>query len=404
MPEFSYLAVSPTGAVLRGVMQAPDAAAVIEALQRQGSTPMRAEPVLKSSGFVSELLSGHRKISASELASFTRELATMLPAGQNLDRSLQFMAETGLTRRQRDLAERLRARLREGGALSAALASEPESFPPLYIGLVKAGEAGGTLGPTLRQLADLLEEQRNLAATLQSAMVYPLCVLVAAIGSIVLLLTQVLPQFEPLFAQSGAALPKPTQWLIDSGHFVADDGPTVALLLLVALIVVRIALRLPALRLAADRLLLKLPLLGGMVRDREAARLSRTLGTLLTNGVALIPALGITRDVLTNRAALQALDQATQAARDGAGLAGPLARSLVFPARTTHLLRLGEETAQLGAMALQAAAIHEASLRQRVQRLVALLGPAITIALGAAVAAIFAALMLAMLGLNDLAN
>ena len=404
MPEFSYLAVSPTGALQRGVMQAEDAASVIEALQRQGSTPMRADPV-QPAGLRRWLADQRRAgMSADELAEFTRELATLLPAGQNLDRALHFMAETGITRRVRDLAEALRLRVREGGSLSAALADRPDCFPPLYVGLVKAGEAGGTLAATLGHLADLLAGQRDLSRTLQSAMVYPLCVLTAAIGSIVLLLTQVLPQFEPLFAQSGAALPRPTQWLIASGDFVANDWPLVALLLLAGGVMARLLLRIPTLRLAADRLVLRLPLVGSMLREREAARMARTLGTLLTNGVALIPALAIARDVLANRAALEALDHAIQAARDGGGLAAPLASTGIFPKRTAHFLRLGEETARLGEMALQAAAIHEASLRHRVQRLVALLGPAITIALGAAVAAIFAAMMLAMLSLNDLAG
>jgi general secretion pathway protein F len=407
MPEFSYIAVSPAGVLQRGVMQAPDAATVIETLQRQGSTPTRAEPTARGSGWLRRVaagINGGGRISAQELAEFTRELATLLPAGQSLDRALHFMAETGPSRRLRTLAEALVVRLREGGALSVALASQRENFPPLYIGMVKAGEAGGTLGPTLGHLAELLEQQRNLTATLQSAMVYPLCVLAAAGGSIVLLLTRVLPEFEPLFAQSGAALPKPTQWLIASGNFVSNDGPMLGLLLIFLSIAANLALRLAPVRLATDRLVLRLPLFGGLVREREAARMTRTLGTLLTNGVALIPALAITRDVLANQAALRALDEATAAARDGEGLAVPLARGGVFPARTMHLLRLGEETARLGPMALHAAVIHEARLRHQVQRMVALLGPAITIGLGATVAAIFAALMLAMLSLNDLAG
>ncbi len=398
MPEFSYLAVGPTGALMRGVMQAEDAASVIEALQRQGATPMRAEKVVR--GFSLRL---ERGLSAQEVAEFTRELAILLPAGQDLSRALGFIAETASRARLRVVVEALRERLREGGPLSAALMDRRESFSPLYIGLVQAGEAGGTLAATLGHLADLLEAQRNLVAALQSAMVYPICVLVAAIGSIVLLLTQVLPQFEPLFAQAGAALPWATQALIGAGHAVSDDGAVTAVALLAVFLGVRFALRLEWARLAFDRLMLRLPLIGGFVREREAARLTRTLGTLLTNGVALIPALGITRGVLGNQAALLALDTATERTRNGAGLAGPLEREAIFPLRTTHLLRLGEESAQLGPMALRAAAIHEANLRHRSARLMALIGPAITIFLGGAVAAIFAALMLAMLSLNDLA-
>ena len=407
MPDFRYLAVSATGELQRGVMVAPDEATVIERLQRQGSTPMRADPAGRESA-IGRLLHadigrGHR-LRRQEVADLTRELATMLAAGQDLDRALQFMVETAPGARYRAVLVALRDAVRNGGSLAEALAQQQRSFPRLYVGLVRAGEAGGTLAATLDHLATLLERQRNLAATLQSAMVYPLILLVAAIGSIALLLTEVLPQFVPLFEQSGAALPRPTQVLIAIGALVGDDGAYAALALLVLLLVSRQALRVPRLRLAADRLVLHLPVAGGLVREVLAARFTRTLGTLLLNGVPLIAALGITRDALGNLAGVAAVDSAVLSVKGGAGLAPPLERAGIFPPRAIHLLRLGEETARLGPMALRAAEIHEEQARHKVQRLVALLGPTITIVMGAAIAGIFASLMLAMLSLNDLAN
>ena len=343
-------------------------------------------------------------VSLDDAAAVSRELATMLDAGQDLDRALQFMVETAPGARCRGVLVALRDAVRNGGSLADALAQQPRSFPLLYVGLVRAGEAGGTLAATLDHLATLLERQRNLAATLQSAMVYPLILLVAAIGSIALLLTEVLPQFVPLFEQSGAALPRPTQVLIAIGALVADDGAYAALALLVLLLVSRQALRVPRVRLAADRLVLHLPVAGGLVREVLAARFTRTLGTLLLNGVPLIAALGITRDALGNLAGVAAVDGAVLSVKGGAGLAAPLERAGIFPPRAIHLLRLGEETARLGPMALRAAEIHEEQARHKVQRLVALLGPTITVVMGAAIAGIFACLMLAMLSLNDLAN
>jgi len=219
-----------------------------------------------------------------------------------------------------------------------------------------------------------------------------------------LLLTEVLPQFVPLFEQSGAALPRPTQILIAIGDFVSNDGIYAALALLASLLLLRQALRVPGARLVADRALLHLPVAGGMVRDILAARFTRTLGTLLLNGVPLIAALGITRDALGNLAGEAAVDDAILSVKGGAGLAAPLERAGIFPPRAVHLLRLGEETARLGQMALRAAGIHETQVRHQAQRLVALLGPAITIVMGAVIAGMFASLMLAMLSLNDLAN
>ena len=188
--------------------------------------------------------------------------------------------------------------------------------------------------------------------------------------------------------------------MIAIGNFVADDGAYAALALLVS----RQALRVPGVRLAANRLVLHLPIAGGLVREVLAARFTRTLGTLLLNGVPLIAALGITRDALGNLAGVAAVDGAVLSVKGGAGLAPPLERADIFPPRAIHLLRLGEETARLGPMALRAAEIHEEQARHKVQRLVALLGPTITIVMGAAIAGIFASLMLAMLSLNDLAN
>jgi general secretion pathway protein F len=407
MPEFRYLAVSSTGEMQRGVMAAPDEATVIERLQRQGSTPMRADPTGRES-LLGRLLhadiGGGRRLRRQEVAELTRELATMLAAGQDLDRALQFMVETALGARPRAVLTALRDAVRGGGSLAEALMQQPRSFPRLYVGLVRAGEAGGTLAVTLDHLATLLERQRALAATLLSSMIYPMVLLVAAIGSIALLLTQVLPQFVPLFEQSGVALPRPTQVLITIGTLVSDDGAYAALALLVLLLAVRQALRAPRLRLAVDRLVLHLPVAGGLVREVLAARFTRTLGTLLLNGVPLIAALGITRDALGNLAGVAAVDGAMLSVKDGAGLAAPLERAGMFPPRAVHLLRLGEETARLGPMALRAAEVHEEQVRHKVQRLVALLGPTITIVMGAAIAGIFASLMLAMLSLNDLAN
>jgi general secretion pathway protein F len=157
-------------------------------------------------------------------------------------------------------------------------------------------------------------------------------------------------------------------------------------------------------RLTFDRFKLRLPLAGGLLREVMAARLARTLGSLLDNRVSLITALGITREVLGNEAGVAALDHATAVAKGGAGLSAPLAESGLFPVRLIHLLRLGEETAQLGSMALRAAAIHEERVRITTQRLVALLTPAITIGMGAVIAGIVSSLLLAMLSLNDLAQ
>ncbi|HTW26888.1 MAG TPA: type II secretion system F family protein [Acetobacteraceae bacterium] len=408
MPQFRYVAIAPSGELSRGLMEAPDEAAVVARLQRQGSIPMRAEPAGGRGSFLESLLHaelGRRgALTRQDMTNVTRELATMLGAGQDLDRALRFLVDTAPNPRVRRVMEAVRARVRDGGALAVALSEQPRSFPRLYVGLVRAGEAGGTLAPTLERLAELLERERSLAATVTSALVYPALLLIAAIGSIALLLTQVLPQFVPLFEQNGVALPRPTQILIAVGGFVSDYGLLMLALVILAALTLRQALRHPGPRLAAERLMLRLPVVGGLTREVLAARFSRTLGTLVLNGVPLIGALGIVREAVGSVAAEQAVERATVSAKGGAGLAGPLGQSGIFPVRTIHLLRLGEETAQLGTMAIRAAEIHEEHTRIGVQRLVSLLVPVITIVMGAAIAGIVSSLLLAMLSLNDLAH
>jgi general secretion pathway protein F len=387
-------------------MEAPDRAAVVERLQRQGQIVLRADPADRRRWLADLLqidLGGARGLDKSALTEVTRELAIMLAAGQDLDRALRFVVDNTRNARARAILGNVRDKVRSGSSLAAALAGEPRSFSRLYVGLVRAGEAGGTLPTTLDRLATLLERERSLSANLRSSLTYPALLIVAAIGSIVLLLDYVLPQFTPIFEQAGAELPTSTRVLMAVGTVFGAAAPWLLAGALAAGLFARQLLLRPANRLKLDRALLRLPLAGSLLRETLAARLTRTLGSLLQNGVPLITALGIAKDALGNLAAAAAVESAAVGAKGGAGLARPLAAAGLFPARTIHLLQLGEEAAQLSAMALKAADIHDEQARLMMQRLVALAVPAITIAMGLAVAGIVSALLTAMLSLNDLA-
>jgi len=406
MTMFRYTAIGPTGERLAGVMDAATQAEVIMRLQRQGTLPVRAEPADQASrwAWLTQLDLGVRRgLRKQDVADLIRELATMLTAGQDLDRALRYMQETAAARTRATISG-LRDAVRDGSPLSTAMARYPASFPAMHVGLVRAGEAGGNLGPTLSRIADLLDRQRALASTVTSALIYPAVLFVAMIGAVTLLLTQVLPQFVPMFEQSGAPLPASTQFLIAAGQFVQDDGLFLLLAALVLAVLGRMALSQARVRLIVDRFVLRLPVIGSLAQEVLAARFTRVLGTLLGNGVALIPALRIVRDAMGNQAARTAVDLASSTARGGGSLTRDLEAAGVFPTRTIHLLRLGEETAQLAAMALRAAEIHEEKTRLATQRLTALLVPAMTILMGVAVGGIVASLMTAMLSLNNLAS
>lgn len=406
VPSFRWSAVGSGGDVVHGVMEAPDRGALIDRLQSQGQIVLRAEPIgARSSLFdLGQLKLGvTRGIDREALGEFTRELSIMLTAGQDLDRAMRFVVENTGNKRARVILENLRNKVRAGSSLAAALATEPRSFSRLYIGMVRAGEAGGMLASTLERLAVLLERERSLRANLRSSMTYPAILVIAAAGSLVLLLEYVLPQFTPIFEQAGAQLPAATRALMTIAGIFGTIGPYLLLALLVVGLIGGRALALPAIRLEADRMLLRLPVLGAILRETLAARLTRTLGTLLQSGMPLIAALGIAKDALGNLAAAEAVDAAAVKAKSGRGVAGPLGEAGIFPARTIHLLQLGEEAAQLAPMALKAADIHDEQVRLMLQRVVALAVPIITITMGVAVAGIIGALLSAMLSLNELA-
>src|SRR6266550_1027049 len=278
MPSFRWSAITPAGEVMHGVTEAADCASVVDRLQRQGQVVLRAEPAdgrWRLGDLLQIELGGRRGIDRATLGEVTREIAIMLGAGQDLDRALRFVVENVGNARARAILAEVRDKVRSGSSLAAALAAEPRSFSQLYIGLIRAGEAGGTLPATLDRLATLLERERSLSANLRSALIYPALLIVAAIGSIFLLLDYVLPQFTPIFEQAGAQLPASTRALMWLGTALGAAGPWILVGTLAAALIARQLLARPANRVKLDRLLLHLPVAGSLLRETLAARLTR---------------------------------------------------------------------------------------------------------------------------------
>jgi general secretion pathway protein F len=406
MPKFRYTAIDRAGKRMNGTLEAASPGALADRLQRQNYLLLRVKEAGEGGSLLDLLqadVSFRRGLPKAVIAHLTRELSVMLESGQDMDHALRFLVETCEHKRARTILQALRDQVRGGKSLAASLSEHPKIFSRLYVSLVRAGEAGGKLALALSHLADLLEREARLTATVQSALTYPLLLLVASLGTIVLLLTLVLPQFTPIFAQAGAELPLATRVLIAIGDVVREEGVLMLLLLLGVSLAAHRILQQPVPRLAAERVLLTLPVLGVFLRRVQAARLMRTLGTLLGNGVALAPALALGRDVLGSPMAVKLVDRALTDVKSGVRLGAALKHGDFFPAQTIHLVQLGEETGRLADMALRAAAIHEDQVHHTVQRLVALLVPLVTIAMGLVVAGIVGSLLIAMLSLNDLA-
>src|SRR5262245_7535430 len=244
--KFRYTAVDTAGKRTSGVMEGPSAAAVADTLQRRHYLVLRADEVGKHDWLVELFqadLSFRRSLSKTLVAQFTRELSVMLQAGQDVDHALRFLVETTDNARARQILQAIRDDVRGGKSLAAALTEHPLVFSRLYISLVRAGEAGGHLAEALSHIADLLERELRLAASIQSALIYPSLLLIASLGTIVLLLTYVLPSFTPIFAQAGAQLPTPTRILIAVGDVVRSYGSLILIAILLAALVAHRAMQ-----------------------------------------------------------------------------------------------------------------------------------------------------------------
>jgi len=404
MARFRYRSVTPVGELVQGEMEALTRSAVIERLRNDGQTPIRADELTQGSA-VRLLPDGffrRRMLSATDAVLLTRELATLLRAGVPLEGALVILVNLADRGHKHRLMQAVLERVRGGSSLADALEAYRGTLPSFYIAMVRAGEAGGALETVLARLADALERAQSLKATVKSAMYYPVIVLIVAALSLVILLTRVVPEFRPLFEGTGAALPTSTKVIIALGDWLtaywwlalaAGAGLSLAL---------RNLYRRPTVRLHWDRAILKIPLIGDLTTKLEVARFSRTLGTLLGNGVSILNALTIAVDTLGNRAIAQEAGGLAGRLKKGDGLAAPLMASGIFPRLAVQLIHVGEEGGQLEDMLLRVASIYDEETRQTLQRMLALLVPMITVLLGLVVAVVISSMLTAILSAYDL--
>lgn len=400
MPRYAYKAVRPDGEAIEGEMEAPDEAAVIQRLQQDGLIPLQA----RRAGGLRDSLTRRRVpgLTAKEIGILTRELATLLEAGLTLDRSLQILIELSPEERIARVLEDLQNRVRGGATFSSALEEQGGQFPRLYINMVRAGEASGALDAVLARLADYLERTAELRETVTSALVYPAILLVVAGLSVILLLVFVVPQFAVLFSDMGAALPLPTRIVMGLGDLFRDYWW--AMLAVVALLAVLIekALQHPEMRDRFDARVLRLPLFGDLLWKLETARFCHTLSTLLKNGLPLLNALTLAKEVVVNRQLSGRLAEAGEDLKHGRGLAEPITRREILPQMALQMIRVGEESGSLDAMLGKVAEIYDKETQASVKRLLTLLEPVLIIGLGLVVAGIIISIIVPILGANQL--
>lgn len=401
MPVFEYKAVSPSGDTVQGTMEAPTVDMVILKLQEAGNVPLQAKEAGGGLGLGSFSLS-RKGMSKREVMQFTQQLSTLLGAGLPLDRSLQVLRELAENDRVGRAVSEIRDRVREGGSLSDALEERHGTFSRLYINMVRAGEVGGTLDTTLLRLAEYLERSRELRDSVVSALIYPILLLLLAAGSLILLLVYVIPQFTPIFEELGGDLPTITKVVLGAASILQNFWW--ALIGITVLIVVqfRRMLENQAKRLSWDTRVLRFRWIGDLVAKLETARLSRTLGTLLTNGVPLLSALSIARNVISNTVLRKDVEDAALQVKTGGSVARNLASGGRFPRLALQMISVGEETGQLDTMLLKVADTYDREVRNTVDRLLAIFTPVVTMLLAALIGTIVLSVLMAILSINDL--
>ena len=401
MPRFQYKAVSASGEVVEGELEAKDRAAAVERLRREGNVPIRAEE-RRGAGAAAgqrrvERRTGAGKIPGKQVGFLTRELSVLLGAGLTLDRSLSILASLSDNAALRGVVERILERVRSGKSLADGLDAEGSVFPSYYAGMVRAGEAGGTLEAVLERLAETMERSAALKDEVVTALLYPLLVVVVAIVSLTLLITVVIPELRPLFEESGSEISLVTSAVLGFSDLARTLWWLPIIVILGLILGLRQMLSDEAGRARLDAFVLGLPLVGDLVVKLEAARLSRTLGTLLANGVSALNAVSMAVGAIGNRAVAAEVSEVRGRLAKGEGLARPLADLDLFPDLAVRLIEIGEESGRLEAMLLQVADIYDAEVKRTINRMLALLVPAITIALGLVIVVLIGSVLQALL-------
>ncbi len=404
MPLFHYRAVSDGGEIQQGQLEVADEQTVLAQLHARGLIPLEISTRRGWQAWLqldfNDLLRGTR--SKRLVIQFTQQLSQLLQSGVPLDRSLEIMLRVSADEGMQQLITPIQEGVRRGVSLSRILAERPELFSGFYISMVQASEVAGDLAEGLANLAYYLERSKALRDRLVSALIYPVILLGVSLASLLVILTYVIPQFRQLFDDMGAALPLSTQIVIGVAEALRGSAVWLLLLGLALFALWRWALKQDEYRLQWDRWMLRMPLFGDLRQRIETARFSRSLGTLLNGGVALLQALGIARQTLSNRLMIEQVGIAAESLKQGRQLAAPLLASGVFPVLALQMIQVGEETGHLDEMLMKVADTYDREVETSIQRLLAVLEPLLIVGLGLLIAGIILSVLVAIMSITEI--
>ena len=404
MTLFAYKVINAEGAVENGNKEAVDEAALVRDLQADGLIPLQINQAGLKSAYQFSFRRDKDDLSQKEIVSFTKELATLLEAGLPLDRSLMVLMDlTEEDSKTYTLINNVLKQVKGGANLSDALESESKAFSRFYINMLRAGEAGGSVDVVLGQLSEYLEKSKELKDTVSTALIYPAILVVMALGSVFLLLTFVVPQFMEMFESAGKELPMSTQIVVATAEWLQSYWWILLTVGVVAFFTLRYELTIGPRKERWDRFILSIPMVGEIIRNMSTTNFTRTLGTLLTNGVPILTALGIVKGTISNLVLVNALSAAEENLKQGKDMSSALVESGQFPKMATQMIKMGEETGKMEEMLERTANTYDKQLKTTIERVLALLEPVLIVVMGILIAGIIISILSAILSVNDLA-
>ena len=426
MATFQYIAKDSAGAERRGTVEASDRNAAIASVRAQGLMPtalgeVKGAPPPRSQAKkpgapaakggkkgsildkniqinikMPKFLQG--KIKTKVLTQFTRQLATLVNAGLPLMRGIDVLKRQMKDAQMLEAINGIADNIAAGGTFSEALSAYPKIFDRLYINMVKAGEAGGVLEVVLGRLAEFAEKSEKIKNKVKGAMIYPIVVLVAAIGITAFLLVAVIPKFQQVFADmmGGAQLPAITQYVIEASEFVQHNGLNIAIAVAAVVVILKVIGKTEKGAYIFDSLSLNMPVTGNLARRSAVSKFSRTLGTLLSSGVPILQSLVIVRDTTGNRVLSKAIQRVHDSVKEGESMTQPLSQCKVFPPMVVSMVEVGEETGALADMLTRVANTYDDEVDNAVAGMTAAIEPALIIVLAIVVGTIVIAMFLPM--------
>jgi general secretion pathway protein F len=397
---YHFRAVARDGKPRTGVLSAENERAVARELVKQGLTPVYVGVQKQQAAFELPFLNGG---SRKEVLYFTQELATLLNAGIPVDRALQISTELTESVKFKAVVSDVLRVLKGGKSLGDSLATHPQHFGDLYVNMVRAGEASGSLAQIFTRLAEFERTRDDLRGFIVSSMVYPALLLMAGTVSITVLLTVVVPKFAAIFQDGTIPMPGPIKIMLAVSDAIKIYGPWVLLIAAASIIALGVYRRTPEGRLWWDSLMLRMPLIGIALRKAEVSRFAQAMGTLIAASVPLVQGLGIAKAIMTNKRMANSLETVVTGVKRGEGIAQPLRKAGEFPPLAGHLLSVGEETGRLDSMFQRMAEIYDGETRASIKRFTTLFEPIVILVIGIVVGALILSMMTAISSINEIA-